>query len=386
MLIDRLCQNVNGFKRTEMEPREWTVREDQMAVFLFGVLPVSELRSKLKLLPRRSPAEIYSRYLEIMSDVSLQERILAEEGEVLAMKSAIKWQPNELLSVALVSANDWESDERSLYTKCPSLYHPSRSPGSMSSICTRFNMKENDGLEQQKKRYLSHADSIRARISDMELVELDAAETDPPKKPQPVYTSRISPLPQVMTTAMVNYARPIIEPRFLPIVERKEPKLDWQIPSLGGDDSGDLVMPILDQESPSESPEGSRENMLTKIKQQARMKMKPNDLAGFVGRMGMTPMTKAVVTLGRATPLTHPDVDLAGYCIQSIGRIHCKVSLKADLNFYLECIGRDVIIDGMLFRHGSKIKLNDGSLIDVGVPLLFVENIDFLEKLREARM
>jgi hypothetical protein len=101
--------------------------------------------------------------------------------------------------------------------------------------------------------------------------------------------------------------------------------------------------------------------------------------------LGIEVMGQSKVTLGRASPKTKPDIDLSGYHVQAIARIHCAVALKADFQFYAEVIGPDLIIDGNIFFCGTFVRLHDGSVIDfAGIPLMFFENGEVMSPLRQS--
>jgi hypothetical protein len=106
-----------------------------------------------------------------------------------------------------------------------------------------------------------------------------------------------------------------------------------------------------------------------------RAHFEPKYIAALFGRNGIEMIQKTIVTLGRISPYAKPDIDLANYRVQSVARVHCAISLRSDLCFYLEVIGRDVVVDGQLFYKGQFVRLNDEAIVDIcGIPFLFFEN------------
>lgn len=345
----------------------WTAAEDQLVFFTFGILPFSEVRSGLKLLPNRTPAEVYERFLALMSDAALQDRLLKETRGHIVGSHRIKWQPHELFAAVQIPANDPETDLSAVLSQFPWLFHPSRTPDTVAKTCSMRGAREPRAIAESQARYISFAEDLHQRmrayepwpIEKPDMEEIASGAYNVPQKEPPKPVPKEHPPMPVRDEARVNA---VCAMDVFPVrIPRKLPRV-----------------PI-----PKALPVEKQVNIVTAIKEKALAGLKPNVLAVLIGRRGAIHMTKSSVTMGRATPLTHPDIDLSGYCMQSIARIHCEVSLRSDLEFYLKCCARDVIIDGTLFRSGDFVRLRDGCMIDVGVPFLFVENPLMMKKLRE---
>lgn len=342
----------------------WTAAEDQLAFFTFGILPFSEVRAGLKLLPNRTPAEVYERFLVIMSNTALQERLLKESRGHLVPSHTVKWQPQELFAAVQVLANDVETDLTNVLSSYPHLFHPTRTPDGVARMCSRLGARESSTISQSQNRYIEFAEGLHQRVRGCEpwviekpdLEELTNGTYRIERKRPPAPPAREHPPIVIRDEARVNCVRvadqfPIQLPKRIP----KPKKIDKGV------------------------------DIVAAIRKKAVARLKPKTLAGLIGRRGLIEMEKATVTLGRATPLTHPDIDLSGYCMQSIARIHCEVSLRSDLEFYLKVFARDVLVDGQLFKTGDIVRLRDGCMVDVGVPFIFVENPVMMEKLRETQ-
>lgn len=344
---------------------QWTAAEDQHVFFTFGILPFTEVRNGLKLLPNRTPAEVYERFLVIMSNVGLQERLLRESRGHLVSQHRIEWQRQEKFAAVQVLANDVEADLTNVLSSCPSMFHPSRTPDSVARMCARIGAREPRAMNEAQSRYIDFAEALHTRvrgcqpwaIEKPDLEELANGTYKIERKKPPELPAKENPPLSVPDEARVNVvcavdAYPIRLPEKIAKPKKKK-EMDV--------------------------------NIVASIRKKALARIKPKTLAALIGRRGVIEIAKATVTLGRATPLTHPDIDLSGYCMQSIARIHCEVSLRSDLQFYLRVFARDVIIDGQLFKTGDVIRIRDGCMIDVGVPFIFVENPEMIKKLREVQ-
>jgi hypothetical protein len=150
-----------------------------------------------------------------------------------------------------------------------------------------------------------------------------------------------------------------IEPSY-PTVSGKRPKQDEQI----GPAPSRIVRTVT----------------FAEVRANLRKQFQSNNIAALYGRRGVEMISKTAVTIGRATPQGKPDVDIGGYLMPGIARVHCRISLRSDMAFYLEVIGRDVVVNGNLFYNGQFVSLADSAIVDVvGIPLLFLENPDLRE-------
>jgi hypothetical protein len=92
-------------------------------------------------------------------------------------------------------------------------------------------------------------------------------------------------------------------------------------------------------------------------------------------------------TIGRRTPSNSVDVDLSVFGFKQISRLHATITLFTDLSFYLEVVGRFVIVNGVVIRNGNVVKLRDGDVVDIGMYLfMFVEHVALMKELRRLKV
>jgi hypothetical protein len=307
--------------------RTWTFRDDQAALFIFMVTPFVDIKSVLHLLPDRTAEEIRLRFLAIIDDAVLQQRMITELHNDVILRQSVAWQPRELLALAAIAAESHRAT--AAFQDNAQLFHPTRTLSSLTKVAAKIGAGDRAGLDQQIHKYSEWANEIARRVAGLELVADDDSEDDVPElRSQPQRRGKKNPPPRFKKRAETSLAL------FRGIIERRFQK---------------------------------------------------SQLAAFVGRLGIEVMAQSKVTLGRASPRTKPDIDLSGYHVQEIERIHCAVALKADFQFYAEVIGPDLIIDGDIFVRGTFVRLHDGAVIDVaGIPFMFFENKELMSGLRQS--
>jgi hypothetical protein len=112
----------------------------------------------------------------------------------------------------------------------------------------------------------------------------------------------------------------------------------------------------------------------------------PTDFGALVGPDNVRVLRKAQTVFRRTSPKCKPDIDLTDLGLQSVSRIHCKLSLAHDLNFYVTCLGKSILVNGCVFRTRAVIQIKDRDLIEVGgAAFIFFENQELMDQLRTAK-
>jgi hypothetical protein len=342
--------------------RIWTVRDDQAAIFIFMVTPFLEIKSVLHLLPDRTPAEIHRRFLEIMGDPVLQQRMIDEMHSDIILRHGVAWQPRELLALAAVAAESNRASDS--FQDNAQLFHPTRTLSSLAKTAAKIGAGDRTGVDRQIRKYYEWADEIARRVADLELIDVpdegysdESDDAAPPPSPTPSPSSSDPP---------EDTDDESDDTLSTPTELRQQPQRRAQ-------------------KKPPPRFRKRGETPLAVFRSVVETRFQKCHFAAFVGRLGIEVMGQSKVTFGRASPMTKPDIDLSGYHVQAIARIHCAVALKADLQFYAEVIGPDLIIDGEIFVHGTFVRLHDGSVIDfAGIPLMFFENGQVMSQLRQS--
>ena len=90
--------------------------------------------------------------------------------------------------------------------------------------------------------------------------------------------------------------------------------------------------------------------------------------------------------IGRNTQDNHVDVDLAPLKLPKVSRVHAVINLCSDLNFYMECKGRSVIVNGIVFMKGEWVRISNGDLLDIGgYACIFIEHTTYMQELRAQK-
>lgn len=106
--------------------------------------------------------------------------------------------------------------------------------------------------------------------------------------------------------------------------------------------------------------------------------IKENTLALLIGQSKNYRIEKLSTTLGRISPKTQVDINLAddNSIFQSkISRNHCIITLATDYKFYIKVLGNYIILNGIILEKGQTARLNNYDVLDIGSKLLvFYEN------------
>lgn len=96
-------------------------------------------------------------------------------------------------------------------------------------------------------------------------------------------------------------------------------------------------------------------------------------------------INRANVIIGRETQFNHVDIDLTSYGIKSVSRRQAHLKLCSDMNFYLTCLSRNMLVNGDFFMVNQVVQLKHGDVVDLsGYTFVFVENEILMNQLRRA--
>jgi hypothetical protein len=155
----------------------WSAKEDQLAIIIAAVCPFHDVRQALPLLRHRTPAEIFARYGEIISDDALQQRVIDATGGDVIGHTAIRWQPVELLAMAALLHDGGFARPADALARYPHLFHPTRTPESFRSMARRIGAARPNALEVQIKKYLEWAEELRARVDGSDSESGDSSDS-----------------------------------------------------------------------------------------------------------------------------------------------------------------------------------------------------------------
>jgi hypothetical protein len=313
---------------TVSDPRAsavWTGAEDAILVWLVLSCPFVEFpRCWSSNLPGKRPEFAVPRFLEILSNPELVQRVNAEcRNDIICHKIA-PWTRHEHISLLRLVTNNSRCNPAQFLKQFPMLFHPSRTSSALNATNLRLHSKD-----QSFANHLAQFREFVARIHEeaqgKELAEIDCDVAD---------------------------------------VER-----------------------ILNENvQPVDEPVVAVDASIDSLRQRANDQLTQKDFGALVGSGQVRVLKKAKTVFGRASPKCKPDVDLAELNLQSISRIHCTILLASDLHFYARCQGSCIIVNGVLFKRGAVVRLFDRDVIDIGgAPFIFFENQSLLAQLRGTR-
>jgi hypothetical protein len=272
-------------------------------------------------LPRKNSEAAVVRFLEILASPKLVQRVNAECRHDIVCHKAAPWTRHEQLSLVRLAANNARCNPAHFLKGFPMLFHPSRTSATLTATHIRLRAKL-DCFEATQAQFREWVSKIREEAAGRDTVAIEcmAAEVE--------------------------------------TVIAADPK-------------------------PVDDPPPDAEMTVERLRARANEAITQKDFGAFVGPGPVRVLTKATTTFGRVSPKCKPDIDLSDLNLQSISRFHCTVSLASDLNFYLNCLGSAVIINGCIFAKETVIRLNDRDLIDIGGAFfIFFENQALLQQLR----
>lgn len=314
------------------DPRnlKWSPSDDTLVVWILLCCPFSEFQRCIPMLSNRQPEKIVARFLEIIQNPSLIQRVITEcRGDIIGYKTA-PWSPHENLSLIRLVHNNRKCNHVQFLLKYPMLFHPSRTASSLNAAYVRLKSKDHSSLTEQLNVFNSFVQKVHDECQNLDLLPFPS-EKEVQDDPKTVLEKLISPVP----------------------VETEEPQ------------------------PPNYNIETFRES--------ANNRMTKKSFAALVTSATVKTIEKARTVFGRASPKCTPDIDLAEFNLQSISRNHCAIMLAKDLNFYIECLGNMIMVNTQLFNRGAIIQIHDCDLIDIGgVPFIFFENKEILTVLRNS--
>jgi hypothetical protein len=312
----------------EKNATEWTDEEDAICVWMCLSCPFSEFQKQVTSLPGKTPKEIIDRFTTILNDATLVQRVNKKcNGDILAYKP-VPWTVLETYSLIRLTHYNKRCVASAFLERFPTLFHPTRTSSSVSSYYDKLKQKDQASIDTQNIHFKEYQDKIYHDVKGQELTPF-------PGDDDPVAT----------VTAIIKKENDEL------ILREEEAK------SL----SFDAIMAKVNDAWPKKS------------------------FAALVGYGDVRWIKGTNIVFGRASPKCRPDIDLFDLSLQSISRKHCAISLRTDLNFYLECIGGNVIVNGTVFKRGSFVKLRNKDVIDIGgAPFVFIENQTLMDSLRSA--
>lgn len=307
----------------------WTGSEDAQLVWLLLVSPFSEFPRVLSLvreLQGKKPETFVSRFLEVLHNPELTQRAVSQcKPDVLCCRTAA-WEKHEQLSLLRLAHNNKKCPLQVFMQRYPALFHPSRTSASL--IATSGRLKDKDGS----------------------------------------YESLISQFKE--------YVRKVSE----------EAQGKDLLPFPGGyDDPVAEIQKILDSEEGPKQEEIKKDEDMAAVRARVADFMTPKTFACLVAPGKVKCIRRPKVVLGRSSPKCKPDVDLSDMNLQSISRMHCVLTLAKDLNWYVKCVRKMVIVNGKVFKKGCVVRIKDTDLIDIGgACFVFLENGTLMTSLRDA--
>lgn len=304
-----------------MDNSPWTAEDDAYIVWSFFMQPIAGICDHLGIPNGRSPKFLQQRFFEIMNDDVLMNRVYEYVEGDLVCYKRVKFSPYEEFQVL--------NAERLLKTTTPTrlidvfwpCFHATRSGSSIVAHTFLLQNRNIRTFKQIHQSYIKWKDSLVKGTSESELVKLSLTEED-------------------------------------------------LMPFLKG---------YVGNESKTAQTFLTVESMIDKVAEGFR----PRDYYALGGAGSPFYISKQVAVIGRRAFGNQVDVDLATY--KKVSRVHAEISLCSDLNFYIECKGRNIIVNGEVFVTGEFVRLNHGDLIDIGgYACIFVENTELMKQERNS--
>lgn len=306
----------------------WSSNDDACVVWLCLSCPFSEFGKQITILNERTPKEIVERFITILNSKELTERVNKEcKNDILSFRQ-VPWTKEETYQLIRLCTENKKFNPRLFINKYPNLFHPSRTPSTLQTAYDKTKARGQATHDMQASIIKKFHDDISALVKSHEL-----------------------------------------------------------LPFPGLDEPNATINNIIKEETgvSTEKAESS-EFSYDVIAQRVAGRWTNKIFAALVGLGEVRMISSTRVVFGRASPKRRPDIDLADLNLQSISRLHCAITLRLDLNFYLQCIGPMVIVNGSVYMKDSIIKIKDRDVIDIGgAPFVFFENKDLLAQLRSTK-
>jgi hypothetical protein len=299
----------------------WTDAEDTYCVWSFLMNPIGGITDHCRMPPGRQIRDLLPRFREIIASPLLQERVLAYCGGDIVRLHRVMFAPLEDFAIAKVQHYLHTTNGETIIDVFGPYFHLSRSPASVFSRIALQVTRGSNSWSTQLQAYQRFKDLIYQKTSGTQLVEISTKPED-------------------------------IEPALL------DEKLEPLKRAVLFDTVGQMYAHVQERFSESDF-----------------FALRGSGKAFFCSR--------ACTTIGRRTAADPIDVDIGEFAGKHASRLHATISLAWDMAFYLEVIGRFVIVNGSVFPTGKIVKLRDLDVLDIGTYVcMFMENVNLMAELR----
>lgn len=300
----------------------WTPEQDAYVVWSFFMQPIAGLCDYLSIPDGRPVSELQDRFFEIMSSQSLQQRAYqAANGDLIQLKR-VKFSRYEEFQAINAQRMLGTTNPYKILEAFGPCFHLTRSTSSIVAHCFLLQSHGCQTFKAQLTNYTRWCDSLVKPAAMSRLVEI------------PTTTRELD--------------------RF---VWRKEP------------DRRRVVRNF---------------KTVGQVWNHALGTFRKGDYFALRGPGNMFLCNKKITTIGRSGPDRTIDVDLKPFKLGQVSRVHAVISLCSDGMFYVECKGKNIIVNGIVFLAGEWIRLAHGDLLDIGgYPCLFIEHQEHMEELRK---
>lgn len=306
-----------------MSDVKWTTEDDCCVIYLCLSVPFSEFEKERNILPNYTPKQIFERFNELIKDGDLSKKILKNDPNILQHRK-VPFSSIEKFNLSrLTRENKFSPD---LFLKnAPELFHVTRTAKDLNEQ-NEIMKKDNDvTIESQKIEFYKFRQDVLKVISGADLIDFE-----------------------------------------------------------GSDKAGQIINSMMSSKDNNVELDIKQKITVELIESRVEDKWNKKVFAALVGKGEVRLLTRPNCLIGRTSPKCNPDIDLSDLKLQSISRKHCEIKLCKDINFYLTCIDGIVIINGIVFRKESVIRLNNRDILDIGgAPFMFLENLSLLEPVRQ---
>ncbi|EAX90322.1 FHA domain containing protein [Trichomonas vaginalis G3] len=308
---------------TENENKPWTAEEDAFCVWCFFCSPVASFPNLTDIPGSHTPQQILERFLQLMKQPLLLERVKQFcNNNIFQFRGQIPFTTVE--DYYLVNSLRLENtSEASDVTKTfGNYFHISRTLAQLRSRQFALSISGKSLYQTQLDDFIKFKKEILKKYTEDQLTQI---------------ANTVDQLTPYFLSHAVN----------IPFMEELTKVLDE-----------------VDKKVQSEFQRG--------------------EYAALLGKLGPHKITKPKTLIGRNSQFIGVDIDLTPYHIQTISRKHASIKLCTDFNYYIECLGSNIIINGKLLLPGEVAKLSHRDIIDIGgCLLLFLQNNHVHEGIRE---
>jgi hypothetical protein len=305
----------------------WTDEEDAYCVWSFFMNPIGSLCDYTTPPPGKTISQMLDRFRVIMSSKPLQTRVLNHcRGDIIRYRRA-RFTPLEDFAIANAQRLLRTTNPMKILEGFQHGFHLSRSP---DSILGRMTLQQSRGVNAWNVQHTLYQRFKNGILKDFPAEQLVAIPTT--------------------VDDIAQFAR--------------DPSPD--APSFRTEQFFDTVGQLHDHIQP---------------------RFGRCDFYALRGRGQPFFCSRAHITIGRRTPSNSVDVDLSVFGLRQISRVHARITMCIDLNFYLDVVGRFVIVNGVVVRNGNVVKLRDRDVVDIGTYVfMFVEHVALMEQLRRLNV